>query len=362
MADWKNPPRLFIPGPVKVDEDVLQQMARPTLGHRGKEYSQLHGETVDMLKKIFFTDQNVFLSTSSASGIWEAAIRNCVAPDETVLCTMCGAFSDKWADVVKSCGRNVEELKVDWGQPITAEMIDQKLSAGKYAAITMVYNETSTGLTNPVDEISKMMREKYPDVLVFVDSVSAMVGLPLKFDELGWDITFASVQKAFAIPPGFAVALVSDRAMKKAETVPNRGYYFDFLLWAKAAAKSQTLVTPGVQHLFALNYQCNKLVKEGMENVWARHKQMAEFVRSWAKQNFDIFCDAKYASNTLTAVKNTRGIDVAAVIKAIQEKHNTIFGNGYGKIKDQTFRIAHMGDITMDDLKELLGWIDEEIK
>ncbi|MBL7106021.1 MAG: alanine--glyoxylate aminotransferase family protein [Phycisphaerae bacterium] len=362
MVDWKNPPRLFIPGPVKVDEDVLQQLARPTLGHRGKEYSQLQGETVDMLKEIFFTKQNVFLSTSSASGIWEAAIRNCVADDETVLCTMCGAFSDKWADVVKSCGKKHEELKVEWGQPITAQMIDEKLSAGNYAAITIVYNETSTGVANPVYEISEMMKRKYPDVLVFVDSVSAMVGLPLEFDKLGWDITFASVQKAFAIPPGLAVALVSDRALEKSANVPNRGYYFDFQLWAKSAVKNQTLTTPNVPHIMALNYQCKKLLKEGMENVWARHKKMGEFVRAWAKENFDLFAPEQHASNTLTAVKNTKGIDVAKTIAAIQEKHNTVFGNGYGKLKEQAFRIAHMGDITLDDLKELLGWIDEEIK
>ena len=361
MVDWKNPPRLFIPGPIKVDDDVLQQMARPTLGHRGKEYSQLHGETVEMLKKILFTDQNVFLSTSSGSGIWEAAIRNCVAPDEKVLCACCGAFSDKWADVVELCGRPVDRLKVDWGQATTAELIDQKLAAGGYTALTMVYNETSTGLANPIDEISKMMKAKYPDVLVFVDTVSGMVGLPLHFDELGWDVAFASVQKAFGIPPGFTVAAVSNRAVEKSKSVPGRGYYFNFELWAKSAAKSQTLVTPSVQHVMALHYQCAKLVKEGMENVWARHKQMAEFVRGWAKQKFEIFCDEQYASNTLTTIKNTRGINVAETIGAVQKKHNTVFGNGYGKLKQETFRIAHMGDITMDDLKELLGWIDEEI-
>lgn len=362
MTDWKNPPRLFIPGPVKVNDDVLQQLARPTLGHRLGEYTQLHADTVDMLKKIFFTDQNIFLSTSSASGIWEAAVRNCVGFDETILCTMCGAFSDKWASIAKSCGRNIEELKVDWGKAVTAEMIDEKLSTGKYAAITMVYNETSTGLTNPVYEISKMMKEKYPDVLVFVDSVSAMVGLPIHFDELGWDVTFASVQKAFAIPPGLAVALVSDRALKKSESVPQRGYYFDFQAFAKNAAKNQTPTTPNIPHIMALNYQCKKLVNEGMENVWKRHKEMGDYVRGWAKENFDLFCEEKYASNTLTTVKNTKGIDVASTIKAMQEKHNTVFGNGYGKLKQETFRIAHMGDITIDDLKELLSWIDEEIK
>jgi len=361
MVDWKNPPRLFIPGPVKVNEDVLQQLARPTLGHRGKEYAQLHGDTVDMLKKILFTDQNVFLSTSSASGIWEAAIRNCVDFNETVLCTCCGAFSDKWAGVARSCGRNVEELKVDWGQATTLEMIDEKLASGKYAAVTLVYNETSTGLTNPVYQISEMMKQKYPDVLVFVDAVSGMVGLPMHFDDLGWDVAFASVQKAFAIPPGLAVAVVSNRALEKSKNVPNRGYYFDFQLFAKSAEKNQTLTTPNIPHIMALNYQCQKLLAEGMENVWQRHKEMGNYARTWAKGKFDLFCEEKYASNTLTTIKNIREINVAETIKAIQEKHNTIFGNGYGKLKEQTFRIAHMGDITMDDLKELLGWIDEEI-
>ncbi len=361
MTDWKNPPRLFIPGPVKVNEDVLQQLARPTLGHRGKEYAQLHGETVEMLKKILFTDQNVFLSTSSASGIWEASIRNCVDFNETVLSTCCGAFSDKWASVVKSCGRNVEELKVEWGQPTTPEMIDEKLASGKYAAVTLVYNETSTGLTNPVYQISEMMKQKYPDVLVFVDAVSGMVGLPLHFDDLGWDVVFASVQKAFAIPPGLAVAAVSNKALEKSKNVPNRGYYFDFLQFAKSAEKNQTPTTPNIPHIMALNYQCHKLIAEGMENVWKRHKEMGEFVRTWAKEKFDLFCEEKYASDTLTTVKNIRNINVAETIKAVQAKHNTVFGNGYGKLKEQTFRIAHMGDITLKDVQEVTAWIDEEI-
>ena len=361
MTDWKNPPRLFIPGPVKVNEDVLQQLARPTLGHRGKEYAQLHAETTDMLKKILFTNQHVFLSTSSGSGLWEASIRNCVDFNETVLCTCCGAFSDKWASVAKACGRNVDELKVDWGKPVLPDMLDKKLAAGKYAAVTLMYNETSTGLMNPLYEVSEMMKEKYPDILVFVDAVSAMVALPLHFDKLGWDVAFASVQKAFAIPPGLAVAAVSNRTLEKSKTVPARGYYFDFQNFAKSAEKNQTLTTPAIPHIMALNYQCKKFLDEGMENIWQRHKQMGDFVRAWANENFDLFCDEKYASNTLTAIKNTRGINVAELINTIQQKHNTVFGNGYGKLKEETFRIAHMGDITLDELKELLSWIDEEI-
>ena len=351
MADWKNPPRLFIPGPVKVNEDVLQQLARPTLGHRGKEYAQLHGETVDMLKKLLFTNQHVFLSTSSASGIWEACFRNCVGPDDKVLATCCGAFSDKWADVGRACGKNVDDLKVEWGQATTPEMIDKQLATGKYSAVTLVYSETSTGLINPVYEISEMLKKKYPDVLVFVDCVSAMIGMPLHFDRLGWDVALASVQKAFAIPPGLAVAVVSKRAIEKSKTVPGRGYYFDFQSFAKNAEKNQTPTTPAIPHIMALHYQCNKLIAEGIENT-----------RGWAKQRFALFCEEKYASNTLTTIKNTRGIKVADVISAVQQKHNTVFGNGYGKLKDQTFRIAHMGDITLEDMKELTGWIDEEVK
>jgi len=361
MPDWKNPPRLFIPGPVKVNDDVLEQLSRPTVGHRSKEYSQLHAETVSMLKKILFTDQHVFLSTSSASGIWEAAIRNCVGYDEKVLATCCGAFSDKWASVARSCGRNVEELKVDWGEPILPEMIDEKLKAGGYAAVTLVYSETSTGLANPVHDISRMMREKYPDVLIFVDAVSAMVGMPLRFDDLGWDVTFASVQKAFAIPPGLAVAAVSNRAVEKSEKVPGRGYYFDFVSFVKSGEKNQTPTTPAIPHIMALNYQCSKLLAEGMENVWARHKKMADVVRAWAKENFELFCRRQYATNTLTTVRNIRNINVAELIGRVQKKHNTVFGNGYGKIKEQTFRIAHMGDITLDEVSQLLGWIDAEI-
>jgi aspartate aminotransferase-like enzyme len=241
-------------------------------------------------------------------------------------------------------------------------MIDEKLGTGKYAAVTMVYNETCTGVTNPVYEISEMLKEKYPDVLVFVDAVSAMVGLPLHFDKLGWDVVFASVQKAFAIPPGLAVFAVSDRAMEKSKAVPDRGYYFDFQQFAKSAQKSQTPATPCIPQIMALHYQCSRLLEEGMENVWARHEKMGKMVRDWAKENFELFAPEKYASNTLTAVKNTRGINVAEVINAIQQKHNTIFGNGYGKLKEEIFRIAHMGDINTDDLKQLLGWIDEEIK
>jgi aspartate aminotransferase-like enzyme len=291
MVDWKNPPKLFIPGPVHVLPEVLQQLARPTMGHRNKEYAQLHNETIAMLMQLLFTEQLVFLVTSSPHAL--GAPSATVSQDETVLACGCGAFSDKWGSVVKSCGRNVDLLKVEWGKPNTPEAIDEKLATGKYAAITLVYSETSTGLANPVYEISDMMKKKYPNVMVFVDSVSAMVGMPIHFDKLGWDVTFASVQKAFAIPPGFTVAAVSKRAIEKAKTVPERGYYFDFVDFAKNNEKDNTPTTPSIPHIAAVNFQAAKLLKEGMENVWKRHKEMADYCRPGPKE-FRPVCDEKY--------------------------------------------------------------------
>ncbi|NLO50740.1 MAG: alanine--glyoxylate aminotransferase family protein [Bacteroidales bacterium] len=362
MVDWKNPPKLFIPGPVHVAPEVLEQLSRYTLGHRAKEYALLHGNTVGMLKKILCTEQNVFLVTSSGSGGWEASMRSLIKDDEKILCCGCGAFSDKYASVAKACGKQVEDFRVDWGKAFTAEMIDKKLSQGDYSAVTFVHNETSTGVTNPVEEISQMLKAKYPELLIFVDCVSAMAGLPLKFDQYGWDFAFASVQKAFAIPPGLAIFAVSDRALEKAKGVSNRGYYFDLLEFAKNGEKNQTPTTPAIPQIMALNFQCQKLLAEGMENVWAKHKEMAQLVKNWAKEKFALFAeDERCASNTLTTVKNTRGIDVSAVINAVKSKHGLAFGNGYGKLKQETFRIAHMGDMTAADLKELLGYIDDEL-
>ena len=155
---------------------------------------------------------------------------------------------------------------------------------------------------------------------------------------------------------------MSNRAIEKSKSVPERGYYFDFQEFAKTEAKNQTPTTPSVPHIMALHYKCKMLLDEGMDNVWKRHEVLADFVRTWGKgQGFELFAQPGYESNTLTAFKNTRGIDVAGVNKALQEKHNIVFGNGYGKLKNETFRIAHMGDVTIDDLKELLGWIEEEI-
>ena len=193
-------------------------------------------------------------------------------------------------------------------------MIDKKLAAGKYSAVTLVYSETSTGLINPVYEISEMIRKKYPDVLVFVDAVSGMIGMPLHFDKLGWDVALSSVQRRSRFHRDLRSRQSATRNGKEQNRAPAAAIISISRPLRKSHEKNQTPTTPAIPHIMALNYQCKKLPAEGMENVWARHKKMADFVRSWAKEKFALFCDEKYASNTLTTIKNTRGIKVGDVI------------------------------------------------
>jgi len=350
--------RLWIPGPVEVSPEILNAMGTPMVGHRSKEYSELHKNTRDKLKKLLFTDGHVFISTSSAWGVMEGAVRNLVS--KRVLNCMCGAFSDKWHPASIANGKEADPLRVEWGQPILPEQIDEALSTGKYDALTLVYNETSTGVMSPIDEIADVMT-KYPDVMFIVDSVSIMTSVKIEPEKLGIDVLLAGVQKAFGLPPGIAVFYVSQKALDKAKTVENRGYYFDFLEFLKSDQKDQTPTTPSISHIYALNIQLDRMFAEGLDNRFARHQQLAETCREWANEYFECFAPEGYRSPTLTAVRNTRETDVGSLIKELAENHNAALGNGYGKIKDKTFRIGHMADTTLDELKQLLGWITDII-
>lgn len=348
--------KLFIPGPTEVREDILDVMKTPMIGHRSKEFSELYDSVIPKVKKVFYTENKVFLSTSSATGLMEGAIRNCVK--ERALNLVCGAFSKRWYQITKANGKEADVVEVEWGKAILPEMVRDALKTGKYDAVTFVHNETSTGVMNPIYEIAEVMKE-FPDVSFLVDAVSSMVGVKIEVDRLGIDVCLAGVQKAFALPPGLALCSVSEKALKKAESIPNRGYYFDFLTFLKYDQdKHQTPTTPIISIIFALDKQLDRFFEEGLENRFARHLEMANYVRDWTRQYFAFFPDEKYLSNTLTAIKNTRGISVADLNKELG-KRGAMISNGYGKLKEQSFRIAHMGDLTLDDMKWLLSQINE---
>jgi len=348
--------KLYIPGPIWCCDDALKELARPPLAHRGPQFTQLYTDLIAKLKKILYTSGDVHISTSSGSGVWELAVRNCVR--KRALVCECGAFSEKWGDVARQNGREVVSLKVDWGKAIRAEMVAEAIARHEVDAVLFCHNETSTGVTNPIAEVAEVMRD-HPDVLFMVDAVSSMTGIRLEVDKLGLDICLASVQKAFGLPPGAAVFTASDKAYERAREISERGYYFDLLAIKKKADQGQTLVTPAMPHIYGLQYQVNAMLAEGMEKRFARHRQMAEIVREWAGKHFALFAAPGFESNTLTCVQNTRNIDIPALNQELLSRHDCIISDGYGHLKGKTFRIAHMGDMQSSHMRELLAWIDE---
>uniref|UniRef100_A0A831U9U2 Alanine--glyoxylate aminotransferase family protein n=1 Tax=Geobacter metallireducens TaxID=28232 RepID=A0A831U9U2_GEOME len=348
--------KLFIPGPVEVHPDILQAMATPMVGHRMPEYATLHGRVTAGLKKLLATGSPVFLSTSSAFGVMEGAVRNLVSGRCVNFCN--GAFSDKWHDVTLRCGKEADAVKVEWGKPITPELVDKALATGRYDSLTLIHNESSTGVMSPLPEIAAVLR-KYPDVVSIIDTVSSMSALPIPVDELGIDCCIFGVQKAFALPPGLAVFTASGKALARARTVEGRGYYFDFLEFEANDAKNNTPSTPCISLVYALDKQLERIFAEGLERRWARHRELAAFVRGWvADRGYGFFAEEPYRSITLTCAVNSRGTDLAALKKMLGER-GFAFDDGYGKIKGKTFRIPHMGDMQRSDLEEFVGVIDE---
>src|SRR5437762_7430779 len=211
--------KLFIPGPVEVSEKTWAAFSRPMIGHRGEDFKNLYRAIHPGLQTLFGTEQPVFLSTSSAWGVMEASIRNLV--DRGVLCCMCGAFSDKWFDVARRCGKKAESLQVEWGKHIDYQAVDQQLATGKFDTVVLIHSETSTGVMNPLGEICSVLG-KYPDVTLIVDTVSSFSGVKIDMDALGIDVMLTGAQKALALPPGFSLFSVSERAFARAEKIPNR--------------------------------------------------------------------------------------------------------------------------------------------
>jgi aspartate aminotransferase-like enzyme len=294
----------------------------------------------------------------------EGAIRNLVA--KKVLNCMCGAFSDKWFDVSKRCGKDAEALQMPWGSPIRAEAVDQRLATGQFDALTLIHNETSTGVMSPLAEIAAL-KKKYLDVMFIVDTVSSMSAVPLKFDELGVDVLLAGTQKAFALPPGTAVFVCSPAALAKAASAKDRGYYFDLVEFQKNAEQSMTPSTPSIGHVFALSSKLDDIFAEGLDARYTRHRQTNQMTRDWAaKHGFTLFPEKGFESITLTCVSNGarpggRVVDVPKLQKLVKDRGFLIDG-GYGKIKGTTFRISNMGDETEASMQPLIAALDEAMK
>ena len=333
--------RMFVPGPVDVDPQVLAAQTQPMLPHRSKEFEAIFSRASDKARQLFATQYRVFLLTASGSGLQEAAVRNFAR--EKVLSCVNGAFAERWFDVARANGKAADRLEAPWNQPISPERVAEALGRQHYEILTVVHNETSTGLENPVMEIAAAARRASPDTLICVDAVSSLGGVKLEMDSWGLDVVLTSSQKCLALPPGLALGAVSDRAMDYARQVPERGWYFDLVLMEKHRLKDFTPATPAISLIYALDFQLERILAEGLERRFARHSAMAERVQAWAEQReLSLYAPPGFRSKTVTTISNERGWEISDLNKYLLRSGMRI-ANGYGELKGKTFRIASHG-------------------
>jgi aspartate aminotransferase-like enzyme len=353
-------PKLFSPGPVDVSPETFEAMSHTMIGHRGKEFEDLYASLQPGLKRIFGTSRPVFLSTSSAWGVMEGALRNLAK--QKVLCLCCGAFSDKWLDVAEKCGLEAEAIQVEWGEAIDPEAVRAKLSEGGFDTVTFIHSETSTGVLNDLAAIASVVKS-FPDIMLIADTVSSLSTVDIDMDAHGIDVCLAGVQKALALPPGLALFAVSEAAMQRAKTIPNRGYYFDFIEFAKNDEKNNTPTTPSIALLFGLQYILEQIAEEGFAARKSRHAKTNAMIREWgAKHGFELFAPEGRRSFALTCFATPENFDLSSFIKNLKTKHNFLINGGYGKIKGTTFRISNMGNETEASMQDLIDAMDDVLK
>jgi len=349
--------KLFIPGPVDVDQEVLEKLATPQIGHRSKEATELQKSISEKLQKLMFTENTILLSTSSGSGLMEMGIRSLTKKRAAVFSV--GAFGDRWFKMAQANNIPADHFKSEPGEPTTPEMVEEALKTGKYDVVTVTHNETSSGIMNPVYEIGQIIA-KYPGVMFLVDTVSSLGGAKIEVDKSNVDFCVASTQKCLGLPPGLSVASVSDVAYERAQEVEFRGWYYDLVsVYNKVKAAYQYPSTPTTPHMFALDFQLDRILnKEGLENRFNRHIEQAEIVRNWARKHFELYANEGYLSNTVSCILNTKGHSVADLNKELG-KRGYMISNGYGSLKEKAFRIAHMADRKTEDLLALLNEIND---
>ncbi|MCC6242563.1 MAG: alanine--glyoxylate aminotransferase family protein [Gemmatimonadaceae bacterium] len=350
----------FLPGPTEVRRPVLEAMLQPMLPHRGAVFEALFARLQDGLRPVFRTARPVYVSSSSATGLMEAAIR--CAPPGPILALVNGAFSERFANIATACGRETHTLSIPWGEVADLSVVEDALRATAFAAVTVVHSETSTGALTDLPTLVALAH-RYGAALL-VDSVTGLAGAPVETD--GWDIDFVLTgsQKALALPPGLAFGVASASYIAKAKATASthaaRGLYFDLVEFEQYVHKHQTPNTPALSLLYAAVEQCEWIAKEGIEARWDRHAAMANMIHAWVQrladetgQPFDVFAPTGRRSPTVTAIRVPSSLTGERIVQRVAS-HGYVIGGGYGQLKSTTFRIGHMGDHTLDGLARCL--------
>ena len=357
MSTPKTFGTFFLPGPTEVREEVMAAMMGPMIPHRGQEFEQLFERLQQGLRPVFKTERPVYISSSSATGMMEGAIR--CAPPGRILCLVNGAFSERFAHIASMCGRDVDRYDVAWGQIHTIPQLEERLSIRKYSAITVVHSETSTGALNDVRAVSDCAHRR--GIVCLIDSVSGLAGAELHFDEWNLDYVLTGSQKALALPPGLSFAVASSAYVDQANGTHGRGVYFDLVELDAYARRNQTPSTPALSLLYALEVQLQSIAAEGLETRWARHRAMATRTQEWITKISDEtgkrlvnIAPLGFQSPTVSAIKLPSDLPADGFTAAVA-KRGIVVGSGYGKLKGSTFRIGHMGDHTVETVERCLA-------
>ncbi|HXG40388.1 MAG TPA: alanine--glyoxylate aminotransferase family protein [Candidatus Limnocylindrales bacterium] len=355
-------PNLRIPGPTSLPPAVREAGGRQMINHRGPEFAAMLERIVAGLRPFFGTSNEIVLLTAAGTGGLEAAVVNTLSPGDRVLAVSIGAFGDRFAKIAAAYGAAVDRLEIEWGRAAEPDDLRRALAsqpADGYRAILVTHNETSTGVINPLSELARVAREGAPDALLLVDGVSGVGAVPFEQDAWGLDLVVSGSQKSWMAAPGIALVSVGPRAWAAAETARMPRFYFDLAAHRKSAAAGQTPWTPAVAVLFQLDVALGLMAAEGPEAVFRRHAECAAATRAGLEAlGFELFADPRHASPTVTAARVPDGLDWKAFNAVLRERGLVVAG-GQGKLAGQVFRIGHLGDVTVDDIRSALAVLEE---
>ena len=348
---------LMIPGPTPVPPSVLQAGAKPMINHRGPAFAKILEDCTEGLKKAFKTSNDVVILTGSGTGGLEAAIVNTLSPGDKVLSVSIGVFGDRFASIAETYGAEVEKIEVEWGRAADPEMIAARLKQDKnreIKAVLVTHNETSTGVTNDMEAIARVIREH--GALILVDAISGLLAVNCESDKWGLDVVVAGSQKAFMIPPGLSFCTVSRKAWEAHKTAKMPRFYWDFTRAVKYLVDGQTPWTPAVPQCCALQEAFRILFAEGLDNCFKRHQQHRKAVHAGvAALGLNLFADRAHASPAVTAVRPPEGIGADDLRKICLNKHDVVLAGGQQTLKNKIFRIGHLGYVGPNDVIAALG-------
>jgi aspartate aminotransferase-like enzyme len=353
--------QLRVPGPTPCPPQALQAMGRQMINHRGGEFAKILNSTTEKLKQAFQTKGDVFVLTSSGTGGMEAAIVNTLSPGDKVLSISNGAFSERFADIAERYGAELIRLNFEWGKAIDLPTVEKTLEKdGDIKAVLATHNETSTGMTNRLRDMSAVVKKF--DKLLLVDAISSLGCIDLPTDNWQCDVVVTGSQKGWMAPPGLAMVSVSEKAWQANAQAKMPRFYWDLSKAKDFLQKGQTPWTPAISLFYALDTTLDLILTEGLHNIFARHARVAEIAREGVKSlGLSLFPEEEYASNTVTAVKATHNVDIPKLIQILREEHNVVVAGGQRKLAGKIFRIGHLGAVDEDDVKSVLEALDKAL-